>query len=156
MRLITLRLTTVLATVAVAGLALVHGQTPPVQQTPPAQQTAPMQPPTVIGPAAAVVPPIPPCPSLPPGLSDVGPMLDHIVSVVDQALGSVSASMTAAQVATTGTAPGSMTSTGMMGTSAQPAPITVSGGTTNKVSIDRDKLDEIRVEVEQIKAILKK
>jgi len=32
----------------------------------------------------------------------------------------------------------------------------VSGGTSNSVTIERDKLDEIRAEIEQIKTILKK
>ena len=40
--------------------------------------------------------------------------------------------------------------------SVEPAPMKVSGGTSNTVSIERDKLDEIRAEIEQIKTILKK
>ena len=40
-----------------------------------------------------------------------------------------------------------------MGTSGA---LTVSGAAGNKVTIDRDKLDEIRAEVQQLKVILKK
>ena len=90
MRFITLRLTTVLATVAVAGLALVHAQAPPVppmQQTPPVQQTTPPPPGTVITTGVPLAPPLPPCPAVPPGLSDIGPMLDRITAIVNQSVG---------------------------------------------------------------------
>ena len=120
-----------------AGLGLVngtimHGQT----------LTAPVQqPPTVATPPVATMDtaPVPmpaPCPSLPPGLSDIGPIVNHISDLVNQAIGDTSAAVKVAQVAPT---------------SARGA-----GGTTNKVTIERDKLDEIRAELELIKAIVKK
>jgi hypothetical protein len=167
-RLTTPRVPGVLAALAVAGLAavtIVHGQAPaaqqqpPVQQAPPAQPVPPaQQPPTMAPPVAAVdtpPPPVPvPCPSLPPGLSDVGPILDHISQSMNDALGNASTSVKAGQVATT--AASSPAPTGTMGTDALAPRMTVTGGSSNKVTIERDKLDQLRAEVEQVRTILKK
>jgi hypothetical protein len=144
MRSITTRLTTMLGIAAVVGAALVHGQTPvpqnpPVQQPPPVQQTPPLPPPSVITANAPLAPPVAPCPEVPPGLADVGPMLDRIQAIVSGLEGSEARSVA---VATTG--------------NGEPKPMKVSGGTSNAVTIERDKLDEIRAELEQIKTILKK
>jgi hypothetical protein len=168
----TLRLPGALAALAFAGLAaitIVHGQTPTVQQ-PPAQQAPPQpvspvppapvqQPPTVAPPPVVAIdtapaPAVVPCPTLPPGLNDVGPILDHISQVMNDALGNASSSVKVGQVATTGSA--NAAPTGMMGSDTQPARMTVTGGSTNKVSIERDKLDQVRAEVEQLKTTLKK
>ena len=52
--------------------------------------------------------------------------------------------------ATASAKPGTTTPVGTSGT------LTVSGAAANKVTIERDKLDEIRAEVQQLKVILKK
>jgi hypothetical protein len=171
-RLTTLRFPGALGALALAGVVavtIVHGQTPqqppPVQQTPPTPQVSPappapvQQPPTVAPPPVAAVDTTPaptpvPCPSLPPGLSDVGPILDHISQVVNDALGSPSSSVKVGRVATSGTASAAPTDT--TGTDTQPARMTVAGASTNKVTIERDKLDQVRAEIEQLKTILKK
>ena len=72
--------------------------------------------------------------------SDVTALLNRIETIVNDALKSTpatSSAKTATPVGTTGT-------------------ITVAGAASNKVTIDRDKLDEIRAEVQQLKVILKK
>jgi hypothetical protein len=155
------RLTTVLASAAVAGLVLVHAQTPPVAQTPPMQQTPPVQPTpppppgTVITAEATLAPPLPPCPSVAPGLADVGPMLDRIAAIVNQSVGSETQSVSLAQKAATSGAADAPVTMGTTG-NVESAPMKVKGGASNKVSIERDKLDEIRAEVAQIRAILKR
>ena len=188
MRSITLRLTTTLVAVVVAGLVLVHGQTPvqaPWVQTPPAQQAPAPQPPApqmptmmptmqsvppaaptpqTIPPApgtvtadAPLVPPLPLCPELPAGINDVGPMLDHIESLVNETIGKESASVAVARP-TMGASDAAASATGATGTAggSQPAPMTATGKTKTMVAIDRDKLDEIRAAADQINAILKK
>ena len=127
---------TVTAGLGLVNGTIVHGQTLSVQQPPPVQQAPTVATPPVATMDAAPVPTPAPCPSLPPGLSDIGPMVNHISDLVNQAIGHASASVKVAQVATT---------------SAGGA-----GGTTSKVTIERDKLDEIRAELELIKAIVKK
>ena len=169
MRLTTLRLPGALAVLALAGLAavtIVHGQTPTPQQPPPTQPASPaqpapvQQPPTIAPPPVAAIDttpaPVPiPCPALPPGFKDAGPILDHISQVMSEALGSASDSVKVGRVvATTGTA--GAAPTGATGSDAQPPRMTVAGRSTNKVTIERGRLDQIRAEVEQLKTILKK
>ena len=78
-----------------------------------------------------------PCPGLPPGLSDATAMLGHIEDVLNEALGRSPAAHAALQ---------------------KDAPKTVgtSGVTSMLVGIERDKLDQIRAEIAQLKSILKK
>jgi hypothetical protein len=78
-----------------------------------------------------------PCPSLPPGLSDATAMLGHIEDVLNEALGRSPAAQAALQ---------------------KDAPKTVgtSGGVSMLVGIERDKFDQIRAEIAQLKSILKK
>jgi len=143
MHVIITRLASAFGVAAVAGVVLVHGQAPPVQsppapQPPPVQQTTPPPPGSVITADMPLALPLPPCPEVPPGLADVGPMLDRIEAIVSSHEGNEVRSVA---VATTG---------------GEPKPMKVSGGTSNSVTIERDKLDEIRAELEQIKTILKK
>jgi hypothetical protein len=77
------------------------------------------------------------CPSLPPGLSDAAAMLSHIEDVVNDALGKSPAAQAALQ----------KDATKAVGTS---------GGASMLVGIERDKLDQIRAEIAQLKSILKK
>jgi len=75
-----------------------------------------------------------PCVTAMPGLSDAQVMLSHIEDIINDALGK----------------PGLLTKQATAGA------VGTSGGITIKVGIDRDKLDEIRAEIAQIKSILKK
>ena len=74
--------------------------------------------------------------------SDVFALLNRIEDIVNQALRDTPATASAK--------PGAATPVGTSG------PLTVSGAAGNKVTIERDKLDEIRAEVQQLKVILKK
>ena len=67
-----------------------------------------------------------PCVSSLPGLSDATAMLSHIEAILNDAVGKTPVEALATQK------------------------------TTNKIAIDRDKLDEIRAEITQIKVIVKK
>jgi len=134
MRFIPRRLTTTLAALALAGLT-VFAQTPAVPQTPPQtpQASQTLQTPQTPA-AAAMVQPVP-CVSSLPGISDAPVMLSHIDDILNDAVNKtpvVTKQMTAGAVGTSG------------------------GGAVTKVAIDRDKLDEIRAEIAQLKAILKK
>jgi len=116
-----------LAAGALAGVTA-FAQTPPAQQTPPTQQTSPATPSTIA--AGAPVP----CVTAMPGLSDAQVMLSHIEDILNEARDK----------------PGVLTKKATAGADG------TSGGTTIKVGIDRDKFDEIRAEIAQIKSILKK
>jgi hypothetical protein len=74
--------------------------------------------------------------------SDVMALLNRIEEIVNQAL--------KATPATASAKPAPATPVGTTGT------LTVNGAASNKVSIERDKLDEIRAEIQQLKVILKK
>ncbi len=135
MRFMTRRLTTSFAALALAGVTVL-AQTPPVQhtvpQTPPVPQTSPAQPT-----ATAEVQPVP-CVSSLPGLSDAAAMLDHIESILNDAVGTTPVEALAKSKAPMA---------GAVGTS---------GATANKVEVDREKLDEIRAEIAQITVIVKR
>jgi hypothetical protein len=88
--------------------------------------------------------PVPPC-TADQLSNDVPALLTHIEDVVTEALKSTDATDSARNGAHNNTTP--------VGTSGT---MTVKGGTSNKVSIERDKLDEIRAEVQQLKVLLKK
>ena len=126
------RLITTLA--VVAGMASAsRAQTPPVATPPALQAPLPV-------PAPATMPATiqtAPCPTLPPGLGDATAMLGHIEDVLNEALGRNPAAQAALQ---------------------KDAPKTVgtSGGASMLVGVERDKLDQIRAEIAQLKSILKK
>jgi len=83
-----------------------------------------------------------PCASLTPGLSDVAAMLRHIEDVVNEVLAKASAAELALQKKDA--------------TKAVGQPVGTTGGTSMLVGIERDKLDQIRAEIAQLKVILKK
>jgi hypothetical protein len=126
MRLITRRLTPVLAAFALAGAAVL-AQTPATPQPPPVVQPPPVMPTSAAAPSVPPVAQPVPCVAALPGISDAPVMLSHIEDILNDALGK--------------------TTINVKGT----------GDTaTTKIAIDRDKVDEIRAEIAQLKAILKK
>ena len=82
-----------------------------------------------------------PCPNVTPGLSDAIVMLGHIEDVLDAARDKTPAAEAALKKDSQKTAEQSVGTT---------------GGRSIAVFIERDKLDQIRAELEQIKVILKK
>jgi hypothetical protein len=117
-----------------------RAQTPPAQPTPPAlQMPSPAMPPTTI---AQTTPAAVSCANLMPGLSDAAAMLGHIEDVVNEALSKTPAAQLALQKKDAPKAVGK--------------PVGTTGATSMLVGIERDKLDQIRAEIAQLKVILKK
>jgi hypothetical protein len=77
-----------------------------------------------------------------PGLSDAAAMLGHIEDVVNEALSKTPAAQLALQKKDAPKAVGK--------------PVGTTGATSMLVGIERDKLDQIRAEIAQLKVILKK
>ena len=88
----------------------------------------------------AATPAAVPCASLTPGLSDAVVMLAHIEDVLNDALGKTPAAEAALKKDARKAA----------------GQASAAGGTAMLVPIERDKLDQIRAEIEQIKVALKK
>jgi len=82
-----------------------------------------------------------PCATAMPGLSDATVMLSHIEDVLNDALGKTPAAEAALK---------------KDAQKAAGTPVGTTGGTSMLVGIERDKLDQIRAEIDQIKVILKK
>jgi len=90
---------------------------------------------------SAATPTAVPCASVTPGLSDAVVMLSHIEDVLNEALGKTPAAEAALK---------------KDARKAAGQPVGTTGATSMLVPIERDKLDQIRAEIEQIKVTLKK
>ena len=129
-----LRLIAIAGAVVLALAGATLAAQPPVQQPP--QQTTPPQ---TAQPPCAQQPQPQPVAQIP---SDAPILLDRIATIVNEALQKTSSTKEALKsdpqpVGTTGA-------------------LAVTGAASARVSIDRDKLDEIRAEIEQLKVMLKR